>query len=178
MEHNYELTTGRYLFELTKIFFQSVAAHYFHKDHMKLEQLYYHTMDLHERYIEQYCDEEEKEERYREKIYELLDLILLKEQNDTLKMKTSDATYKGIKIRENIINNMYVELWLVDKDLWLYIFESRGHKEEFIYFDIEDPYLLRMDQVYYGLKEKRSPGLLNLLYEKEKGINHKDIAKL
>lgn len=178
MEHNYELTTGRYLFELTKIFFQSVAAHYVHKDHMKLEELYYDTMDLHERYIDQYCDEEEREERYREKVYELLDLIHVKEQNETLKMKTTDITYTGLKIRENIINNMYVELWLVDKDLWLYIFEARGDMEDFVYFDIEDPYLLRIDQVYYGLKEKRGPGLLNLLYEKEKGIKHKDIAKL
>lgn len=167
MEHNCELTTGRYLLALTKIFFQSVIAHYFHRDHMKLEQLYYHTMDLHERYIEQYCDDEEKEERYRDKVYELLDLIRLKEQEEILRMRTSQETYKGLKLKENIIGDIYVELWLMGDALRLYIFEAGGSREELVFFHVEDPYLLRMDQVYYALKSKRSPGLLNLLYEKE-----------
>lgn len=169
MEQNYELTIGRYFFELTKLFFQSIVAYYFKRDDTKLEALYYEAMDIHERYVEQYCDEEEKEERFKEKIYELLDLIALRDQKETIGMKYfTEKTYKGLKLRENIINDIYVELWLMGKELWLYIFERRNTKESLIPFDIEDPYLVRIDQVYYALKNKRKSGLLALLYKKEK----------
>ena len=164
MEQNYELTTGRYFLELTKIFFQSMMAHYLKRDDAKLERLYYKTMDIHERYIEQNCDDEEKEERYREKVYELLELIILREQKDILKMKQGKEQYQGMKLRENIMEDMYLELWLIEEGLWLYIFEGRGAREELIPYEIEDPYLFRIDQVYLALKEKR--------------IKNKELAKL
>ncbi len=168
MEQNYELTTARYFLELTKLFCQSAVAYYLKRDDAKLENLYYKTMDIHDQYIELYCDEEEKEDRFKEKIYELLDLILEREHEDTLILKSNLEKYRGIKLRENIINNIYVELWIIDKDLWLYIFEKQEVKEKVIPFEIEAPYLIRIDQVYYALKAKRTTGLLSKLYEKEK----------
>lgn len=168
MEQNYELTTARYLFELTKLFFESVVAYYFKRDDEKLEKLYYEVMDIQEKYIEKYCDEEDKQERFKEKIYELLDIVVLKEQNEILRIHNGKGKmYRGIKLRENIINDIYTELWLIGKELFLYIFSGSGVKEEMIYFDIEEPYLLSMDQVYYALKKQRIPGLLTLLYEKQ-----------
>ena len=159
MEQNYELTTVRYFFELAKLFFQSAIAYYFNRDDSKLEKLYYETMDIHDQYIEIYCDDEEKEERYREKTYELLELISLREHVDFLSLKSTSQKHRGIKLRENIINNIYVELWLMGKELWLYIFEKQEIQEQLIPFLIEEPYLMRIDQVYYALKEKRIPGL-------------------
>ena len=168
MEQNYELTTARYFFELTKLFLQSIIVYYFKRDDAKLENLYYKTMDIHDQYIELYCDEEEKIERFMEKSYELLELISLKEQKDILTLKDSSKKYIGIKLRENIINNVYVEVWIIDEELWLYIFEKKAIMEKLIPFLIEDPYLISIDQIYYALKEKRTPGLLSKLYEKEK----------
>ncbi|QEK10919.1 hypothetical protein FQB35_00210 [Crassaminicella thermophila] len=162
MEQNYELTTRRYFFELGKLFLKSIVAYCLNRDD-QLEKLYYRTMDIHIEYIEKYYDEEEKEERFKERIYELLDLIALREQNNILKIK--DRIYKGIKLRENIIDDMYIELWLINKDLYLYIFE-KCKREEILPFYIEDPYLICLDQVYYALRNKRVEGLLSLLYKK------------
>lgn len=168
MEQDYELTTTRYFLELTKLFFQSAIAYYYERDDSKLEKLYYKTMDVHDQYIEIYCDEEEKQEKYKDRIYELIELISLREQEDVLRLHTSPPRkYKGIKLKENIINNMYVELWLIEGNLQLYIFERKNIPEQLILFKIEDPYLLSIDQVYYALKNKRAPGLLSLLYEKK-----------
>ncbi|QZY55000.1 hypothetical protein [Crassaminicella profunda] len=162
MEHHYELTPCRYFFKLTKYFIKSFVAYCLKKDE-ELEKLYYHTMDIHIEYIEKYYDEEEKEESFKERIYELLELIVLREQTDSLKIK--GKTYRGLKLRENIIHNMYVELWLIEKNLHLLIYEKAGNHQELLPFNIEFPYLLRLDQVYYSLKNKRIPGLLVLLYE-------------
>lgn len=168
MEQNYGLTTVRYFLELTKLFFQSAIAYYFKRDDRKLENLYYKTMDIHDQYIELYCDEDEKRRRFKEKINELLELISLKEQEEYLIINSTHERHKGIKLRENIINNVYLELWLMGKSLWLYIFEKRDIKEKLMAFDIDEPYLVSIDQVYYALKNKRAPGLLTKLYEKEK----------
>ncbi|MEW9121983.1 MAG: hypothetical protein AB2421_04660 [Thermotaleaceae bacterium] len=168
MDNQSTITTGSYFWALTKIFFKSLKAHYISRDDDQLEALYYETLDLHEQYIDIYCDEQDKEEQLKEKIYELLDLILLKEQKDILRMKTSGRTFKGLKLRENIIHDIYVELWLLGKNLWLYTFGGKDKKENIIPFDIENPYLIRIDQVYVGLKAQRVPGLLRLLYKKEK----------
>ena len=166
MEQNYNLTTARYFFELAKLFFQSAIAYYFNRDDTKLEKLYYKTMDIHDQYIEIYCDEEEKEDRFKEKTYELLDLVALRDQEDILRLSYSEK-YRGLKLRENIINNVYVELWLIRKKLWVYIFENKDVQEKLVPFLVEEPYLFRIDQVYYSLKEKRVPGLLSKLYELE-----------
>lgn len=168
MDNQRVLTTGSYFWMLTKIFFKSLAAYYFQKDDNRLEALYYETLDLHEQYIDIYCDEEDKEERLKEKVYEMLELILMKEQKDILQMKGSEKTFRGLKLKENIIHDIYAELWLLGQNLWLYTFGGRDQQENMIPFDIENPYLLRIDQVYYGLKMQRVPGLLSRRYAKEK----------
>ncbi|MFZ5965555.1 MAG: hypothetical protein ACOYVK_00045 [Bacillota bacterium] len=168
MDHNVELTTGRYFLELMKLLFQSFVAYYLKRDDSKLEKIYYDTMDIQEQYVEIYYDDEEKEEKFREQIEDLLDLISQKEANDILRMKYSRERYRGLKLRENIIHNMVVELWLIDQKLWLYILEGNGLRESLQYYDLDNPYLFRIDQVYYGLKKHRTPGLLVQLFESEK----------
>jgi hypothetical protein len=161
MEHA-ELTPCRYFFKLTKYFLKSLVAYCLKRDE-ELEKIYYHTMDIHTEYIEKYYNGKEKEESFKERIYELLDLIVLREQTDILEIKGD--TYRGLKLRENIIHNMYVELWLIKKSLCLYIYEKAGKHQRLIPFRIDFPYLLRLDQVYYSLRNKRVPGLLSFLYK-------------
>ncbi|QXM07073.1 hypothetical protein [Crassaminicella indica] len=160
-----ELTPCSYFFKLAKYFIKSLIAYCLKKDE-ELEKLYYRTMDIHIEYIEKYCNEIEKEERLKERIYELLALIALRAQTDTLRIK--NKTYKGLKLRENIMQNFYIELWIIGKKLYLYIYEKCGENEELVPFSIDIPYLLRLDQVYFALKNKRIPGLLSLLYESRK----------
>lgn len=147
--------------KIIKLFFQSIGIHYFKKDQQRLKKLYYEIMDIQEKYIEEYCDEEDKIQRFKERIYQMLELVSIREQREFLKMQYNPGIeYRGLKLRENIINDMYIELWLIGRDLFLYIFERRGEREQIIPFDIEDPYLLRIDQVYYALKNKGKPKFL------------------
>ncbi|PAB57116.1 hypothetical protein [Anaeromicrobium sediminis] len=150
-----------YLLKTTMLFIKSLLIYIFKKDDEKLEKIYYEMMDLEIDYIENFSDEEEKNQVYKQKIIELVELVSIVEPKDILKMESlEEKMYKGLKLRENIINNIYLETWLINNRLWLYILESKGHRERLIPIDVDNLYLIRLDQLYYALKQKRVTGLL------------------
>ncbi|WP_053955399.1 hypothetical protein [Inediibacterium massiliense] len=163
MQKEYEITTGTYCVKIIKYLFQGLFA-YLQRNDQKLERIYYEMMDLHMDYIEKYYEDEEKEEKLKESIEEIISIVSIVDGKDLLKV--GDEEYIGLKLRENIIHDLYIELWLIEKELYLYIFKGKERKEEIIPFCINDPYLIRLDQVYEALREKRIPGLLSFVSEK------------
>ena len=150
-----------YLLKTTMLFAKSLLIYVFKKDDEKLEKIYYEMMDLEIDYIENFSDEEEKNQVYKQKILELVELVSIVEPKDILKLESlEEKMYKGLKLRENIINNLYLETWLINNRLWLYILESKGSRERLIPIDVDNLYLIRLDQLYYALKQKRVTGLL------------------
>ncbi|MCT4592661.1 MAG: hypothetical protein N4A57_00080 [Anaeromicrobium sp.] len=150
-----------YLLKTTILFIKSLLIYIFKKDNEKLEEIYYEMMDLEIDYIENFSDEEEKNQVYKQKIIELVELISIIEPKDILKIESlEEKMYKGLKLRENIINNLYLETWLINNRLWLYILESKNSGDRLVPIDVDNLYLIRVDQLYYALKEKRVAGLL------------------
>lgn len=146
------ITPFSYFFENTKLFLKFIGAHY-RKDEKMLEKIYLDTLELYQQYMDLYMDDEKKKQKLKEIIYELLDLLEMREQNEELKVKNR-LVFKGMKIREKIIGNRYIELWVKGKKMWLYIFENNKNKEVILPYMIDDPYLFNTEQAYYALKEK------------------------
>ncbi|WP_129598741.1 hypothetical protein [Anaerophilus nitritogenes] len=160
MQKEYELTTGIYFVKLIKYLFEGLFA-YIKRNDEKLEKIYYEMMDLHIDYIEKYYEDEEKEEQLKESIKELMSIVSIVDEEDVLKVGGKE--YTGLKLRKNIVHDSYIELWLIEKELYLYIFRGNERKEEMIPFCINDPYLIRLSQVYESLKEKRILGRLSFM---------------
>lgn len=153
MNKQVELTPFKYFFENTKLFFRFIVAHY-RKDGKELEKIYFNTLELYEKYVNTYYNDNEKINIYKEIIYELLELLDMQQQNEVIEFDKDIRKIKGLKLKEKIINNKYVELWGRGKNLWLYIFENNEKNEMFIPYDIEKPYLIDIEQVYNALKDK------------------------
>lgn len=146
------ITPFAYFYENTKLFIKFIGAHY-KKDEEMLEKIYFDTLDLYQIYMDEYLDEKQKSEKLKEIIYELLDLIDMREQNEELKVKGMHL-FKGLKIKEKIMGSRYIELWVKGKRLWLYIFENSKNKETILPYEVEEPYLINTEQAFYALREK------------------------
>ncbi len=141
-----------YFYKNTKLFVKFVGAHY-KKDEEMLEKIYLDTLNLYQLYMDEYLDDHQKTEKFKEIIYELLDLLEMREQNDELKIKGIHL-FKGLKIKEKIMGTRYIELWVKGKRMWLYIFENSKNKEIVLPYEVEKPYLINTEQAFYALREK------------------------
>lgn len=146
------ITPFAYFYENTKLFIKFIGAHY-KKDEEMLEKIYLDTLNLYQQYIEEYLDKNQRKEKYKEIIYELLELFEMREQNEVLRIKDVPL-FKGIKIKEMIMGTRYIELWVKGKKIWLYIYENRNNKEHIVPYKIEKPYLINTEQAFHILKDK------------------------
>lgn len=151
------ITPISYFFQNTKLFLRFVKAHY-KRDEKMLEGIYLDTLELYQKYIDTYMNKSTKIEKMKEIIYELLDIISMREQNEDLKIKDIHI-FKGIKIKGKIIGASYTELWVKGNKLWLYVFENNINKEVILPYNIEEPYLFDTEQTYFALKEKARENL-------------------
>lgn len=123
------------------------------KDEKKLEKVYLDTLEIYQQYMEDNLNETQKKEKMKELIYELLEILQMREQNEQLKIR-GKGLFKGIKVKEKIIDNRYIELWVRGNKIWLYVFDNSKSPEQVYPYTIEKPFLINNEQVYYALKEK------------------------
>jgi len=146
------ITPISYFYQNTKLFLKFIKAHY-KKDERMLEEIYLDTLELYQKYIDTYMTKTGRIQKLKEIIYELLDILSMREQNEDLKIKDIHL-FKGIKIKEKIIGACYIELWVKGNKLWLYVFENNKNKEVIIPYNIEEPYLFDTEQTFFALKDK------------------------
>lgn len=138
-----------YFFQNTKLFLKFIGAHY-QKDEKKLEQIYMDTLELYEKYINTYMDKNTRLKKLEEIIDELLEILSMREQHEELRMKNNQL-FRGLKIKEKIIGSRYIELWVKESKMWIYIYENNKNKE------MITPYIkdfFDLEQIYYALKNK------------------------
>lgn len=141
-----------YFLKNVKLFLAFIAA-YLKRDEKKLEKIYLDTLDLYHQHMELNLNECRKKEIIKELIYELLEILEMRDQNEQLSI-CGKSLFKGIKIKEKIIDNRYIELWVRGNKIWLYVFENSKSPEQIYPYTIENPFLINNEQVYHALKEK------------------------
>ena len=147
-----DITPFTYFFKNTKLFIKFIGANY-RKDEDTIQNIYLDTLELYDKYMDEYLTEKEKLQKRKEIIGELIDLISMYNGDEELKINGIEL-FRGIKIKGKIINKKYVELWLKGRSLWVYVFENKLVKEGLLIWDIENPKVLDEEEVYYALREK------------------------
>lgn len=147
-----DITPFTYFYKNTRLFIKFIGANY-RKDEDTIQNIYLDTLELYDQYMDEYFNESEKARKRKEIITELVELISMYDEKEALSINGIEL-FKGIRIKGKLVNNKYVEIWLKNKNLWVYIFENKPIKEGLSIWDTNNPSVLKEEEVYYALIEK------------------------
>lgn len=147
-----DITPFTYFYKNTRLFIKFIGANY-RKDEDTIQNIYLDTLELYDQYMDEYFNESEKARKRKEIITELVELISMYDEKEALSINGIEL-FKGIRIKGKLVNNKYVEIWLKNKNIWVYIFENKPIKEGLFIWDRNNPSVLKEEEVYYALIEK------------------------
>ncbi|MFA5527611.1 MAG: hypothetical protein WC996_03270 [Peptostreptococcales bacterium] len=147
-----DITPFTYFYKNTKLFIKFIGANY-RKDEDTIQNIYLDTLKLYDQYMDEYFNELEKSHKRKEIILELIELISMYDEEEELTINGIEL-FRGIRIKGKVVRQQYVEIWLKNKNLWVYIFENKPIKEGLFIWDVNKPSVLKEEEIYYALIEK------------------------